>query len=73
MNFLFDIYNRVEQPSIILYKNNFEKDGVLGLAYDKKLTIRLTDLSELSFTYPQKFDDVNTPYYDNIKTKKKFK
>jgi len=70
MNFTYDIFNKIEPIQLILYKNNSEKDGVLGLAYDKKLTIRLTDLSELSFIYPQKVDDISTPYYDNIKTKK---
>lgn len=70
MNFTYDLFNRIEPIQIILCKNNLEKVGVLGLAFDKKATLRLTDLSEFSFTYPQKVDNQATPYYNDIKTKK---
>jgi hypothetical protein len=72
MNFLFDIYNRVELPQIILAKGDKSYKGNLGTAYDISISLRFTDLSELSFSYPKSIDGglTTTQYYNDIKSKK---
>lgn len=70
MNFLFDSFNRIEKPTLILETALGNPVGTLGLAFGIKLDLKYTDISTLSFTYPQKVDNINTLYYDDLKGNK---
>ncbi len=64
-NFKWDKFGRIERPDLILCNPNKIEIGSVGaFAKEIKLSIRLDDISELTFKMPEKIFNKNTDKYE---------
>lgn len=60
----FDIFNRLEKPSLVLANANFDRITSLGSAYNIRPKMNLMGLSEISFSLPKSRDGIEVEGYE---------
>lgn len=70
MRVQFDLFKRRRISSLILCNPNGQELFSMPLAQERKISISLNDLSELTFELPKFANDEAIPYYDFIKTRR---
>lgn len=60
----FDIFNRIEKPSLVLANGNFDRVSPLGSAYGIGLELNLADLSTLTFEISKNINGEDVQGYD---------
>lgn len=61
-----DSYGNIEPPTLILKRPHGEIIGVLRNAFNVKLELKYSELSEASFDYPYNDGSILLPFYDEI-------
>lgn len=66
VNRVFDVYNVLETPQLILCNPNGEELKVISHALNIKLTMRYNSYSELEFVVPKEYSGKEVSYYNLI-------
>ena len=61
-----DIFGRIERPIVVVRRPHGEIIGALNYIFNLSMDLKFNEPSTASFSYPQKHDGIQLPFYDEI-------